>query len=69
MLEWVDCPFFIELSNDKRVSVNHSIDLADALSKHNIPHKLVLYPDDDHGLRKNKEKANIELVNWFREYL
>ena len=56
-------------TNDKRVSVNHSIDLAALLKKNNIPHKLVLYSDDDHGLRKNKEKANKELVSWFREYL
>lgn len=56
-------------TNDKRVSVNHSIDLADALSKNNIPHKLVLYPDDNHGLRQNKEKAHRELISWFREYL
>ncbi|KGK01571.1 alpha/beta hydrolase family protein [Thalassotalea sp. ND16A] len=56
-------------TNDKRVSVNHSIDLAAALKKNNIPHKLVLYPDDNHGLMQNKEKANKELVTWFREYL
>ena len=56
-------------TNDKRVSVNHSIDLAASLKKNNIPHKLVLYPDDDHGLMRNKEKANKELVRWFREYL
>lgn len=56
-------------TNDKRVSVNHSIDLAAALSKNNIPHKLVLYPDDNHGLIKNKEKANKELVSWFLKYL
>jgi len=56
-------------TNDKRVSVNHSIDLAAALQKYNIPHKLVLYPDDNHGLIHNKEKANQELVSWFRAYL
>ena len=56
-------------TNDKRVSVNHSVDLAAALSKNNIPHKLVLYPDDNHGLMINKEKAHKELVSWFREYL
>lgn len=55
--------------DDKRVSVNNSIELADALTKSSIPHKLVLYPGDDHGLMQNKEKANKELVNWFREYL
>ncbi|MCO4798140.1 MAG: S9 family peptidase [Colwelliaceae bacterium] len=55
--------------NDKRVSVKNSIVLAAALSKNNIPHKLVLYPDDNHGLMQNKEKANKELVNWFNKYL
>jgi len=56
-------------TNDKRVTFNQSIDLAEALSKNSIPHKLVLYPDDDHYLSNNKEKANKELVSWFREYL
>jgi dipeptidyl aminopeptidase/acylaminoacyl peptidase len=75
VLTWVDelspnIPILLlHGTNDKRVSVNNSIDLADALSKNNIPHKLVLYPDDNHGLSQNKEKANRELVSWFREYL
>ncbi|GHE95537.1 alpha/beta hydrolase family protein [Thalassotalea profundi] len=55
--------------DDKKVSVNNSIELASALAKNSIPHKLVIYPKDDHGLIKNKEKANEELVSWFREYL
>lgn len=56
-------------TNDKRVSVKHSKDFAAALSKHNIPHKLVLYPSDNHGLMINKAAANQELVNWFKKYL
>ncbi|NQZ21761.1 MAG: S9 family peptidase [Colwellia sp.] len=55
--------------DDKRASVNNSIALADALAKNNIPHKLVLYPEGDHGLTKNREKANKELVSWFHKYL
>jgi len=55
--------------NDKKVSAKNSIDLADALAKYNIPHKLVLYPEDNHALHKNKEKANKELVSWFNKYL
>ena len=55
--------------DDKRVSVNNSIELASALAKNNIPHKLVVYPKDDHGLWKNKEKANKEIVSWFQKYL
>ena len=55
--------------DDQRVSVNSSIALAAALSQNNISHKLVVYPDDNHFLMQNKDKANKELVNWFREYL
>lgn len=75
VLTWVDelspnVPILLlHGTNDKRVSVNHSIDLADALVQQKIPHKLVLYPQDNHGLVKNKNKANKELVNWFRKYL
>jgi dipeptidyl aminopeptidase/acylaminoacyl peptidase len=75
VLTWVDelspkIPILLlHGTDDKRVSVKDSIDLADALSKNNIPHKLVLYPDDDHGLRKNKAQANGELVSWFKKYL
>ncbi len=75
VLTWVDelspnVPILLlHGTNDERVSVNHSIDLADALVQQKIPHKLVLYPQDNHYLSKNNEKANKELVNWFRKYL
>jgi dipeptidyl aminopeptidase/acylaminoacyl peptidase len=75
VLTWVDelspnVPILLlHGTKDKRVSVNNSIDLADALSKNNIPHKLVVYQGDNHGLLKNKEKVNKELVHWFRKYL
>lgn len=75
VLKWIpelskDVPILLlHGTNDKRVSVNHSIDLAAALVKHNVPHKLVLYPEDNHGLHQNKEQANKELVSWFKEHL
>jgi len=75
VLTWVDelspnVPILLlHGTNDERVSVNHSIDLADALVQQKIPHKLVLYPQDNHGLVKNKNEVNKELVNWFRKYL
>jgi len=75
VLKWVDelspnIPILLlHGTKDKRVSVNHSIDLAAALSKNKVPHKLVLYPEDNHGLRQNREQANQELVNWFQAYL
>ncbi|TKB01990.1 S9 family peptidase [Alteromonas portus] len=54
---------------DKRVSVKHSEDFASELVRYNIPHKLVLYPNDSHGLIKNKEAANNEIVSWFHKHL
>ncbi|TPH14602.1 alpha/beta hydrolase family protein [Litorilituus lipolyticus] len=75
VLSWVDelspnIPILLlHGENDKRVSVKHSIHLAAALTEHKIPHKLVIYPDDDHGLRKNRESANKELVTWFKTNL
>lgn len=56
-------------SDDWRANVNHSISLAKGLKKHNIPHKLVLYPDDNHGIRQNKKTHNDEISNWFIKYL
>ncbi len=75
VMQWVDkLPINVPIlllhgTNDKRVSVKHSIDLAGALSKNKIPHKLVLYSEDNHYLSNNKDKANRELVSWFQKYL
>lgn len=55
--------------NDKRVSVNNSIEFAKALDSTKIPHKLVIYPDDNHGLQKNQSAANQEIINWFNKFL
>jgi len=55
--------------SDERVSVEHSITLAAALDKADMPHKLLLYPGDDHGLSQNKVQATQEIVTWFKQYL
>ena len=55
--------------SDERVSVEQSITLAEALEKADIPHNLVLYPGDNHGLVQNKAKATQEIVAWFNAYL
>ena len=55
--------------SDERVSVEQSITLAEALEKADMPHKLVLYPGDNHGLVQNKAKATQEIVAWFNTYL
>jgi dipeptidyl aminopeptidase/acylaminoacyl peptidase len=56
-------------TDDKKVSVKHSENFAAELAKNNIPHKLVLYPNDSHGLVRNKESSNKELVSWFQQHL
>ncbi len=55
--------------SDERVSVEQSISLAEALEKAGMPHKLVLYPGDNHGLTQNKVKATQEIVTWFNKHL
>ena len=55
--------------SDERVSVEQSITLAKALEKADMPHKLLLYPGDNHGLVQNKEKATQEIAAWFDKYL
>lgn len=75
VMKWVehlstDIPILLlHGTGDKRVSVKHSKDFAAALAKNKIPYKLVLYPNDNHGLDKNKEAAQTELVTWFQKYL
>lgn len=75
VLKWVDeLPTHVPVllmhgTNDKRVDVSHSKELAEALEKHNIPHKLVLFEGDNHTLLQNKEQSNKELVNWFHKHL
>jgi dipeptidyl aminopeptidase/acylaminoacyl peptidase len=55
--------------SDERVSVEQSITLAEVLEKADMPHKLVLYPGDNHGLVQNKFEATKEIVIWFNAYL
>lgn len=54
---------------DEKVSVKHSVLLAEELSKHNIPHELALYQGDNHGLWKHKQDSEQKLVEWFKQHL
>jgi len=55
--------------NDKRVSVENSKKFASLLEKEKRPHKLVVYPKDNHFLRLNAKKAEKEIIDWFKKYL
>ncbi len=51
---------------DDRVSVNDPIAMAARLQQLQRPHKLVVYPGDDHGLQGNWRSARDEILEWFR---
>ncbi|KZN51965.1 S9 family peptidase [Pseudoalteromonas luteoviolacea] len=75
VMTWVDklpkqTPILIMHGDkDKRVSVDNSIRFAKALAQHKVPHKLVVYQGDNHGLDLNREAAFSELSSWFHTYL
>lgn len=54
---------------DVRVEVAQSQMLAKALAEKSHPHKLVVYPDADHGMRPNRAEADAETAAWLKKYL
>lgn len=52
---------------DDRVNVEDSRAMAARLQQLGRPHKLVVYPGDNHGIRQNRQAARMELLNWFKE--
>lgn len=54
---------------DKRVNVENSIDLAQALKEVGHQHKLVIYDGDDHGLSNNQDNVIDEVDTWLTQYL
>ncbi|WP_019028913.1 prolyl oligopeptidase family serine peptidase [Colwellia piezophila] len=74
VLKWVDklpkAPVLLLHGDaDRRVNVEHSVKLASEFERLGYPHKLIIYPGDNHGLRKNSVKAKEEVVSWFKRYL
>lgn len=54
---------------DEQVSVERSIKLAELLEAAAKPHKLVIYPNDNHSISKHKAQALQETIAWFKHYL
>jgi len=54
---------------DKRVSVEQSISLANQLEIKKHPHKLVIYPNDNHGLVHHRKEMTKEITTWLRANL
>lgn len=56
-------------SADQHVDVKNSEKLATRLQQRQQPHKLVIYPLDDHGLRQHRRQADAEIAAWLEKYL
>ncbi|WP_158965366.1 S9 family peptidase [Paraglaciecola sp. L3A3] len=54
---------------DKRVNVEQSKSLASQLKGRNHPHKLVIYPNDNHGLVKHRKEMTQEIISWLKTSL
>ncbi len=54
---------------DNRTSVKEARSLDQILTKRNHPHRLVVYPGNDHGLVVPETQAMNETVDWFKRYL
>jgi len=55
--------------SDKKVNVEHSIQLSEKLKEHNIPHKLIVLKGAGHGLKSYRDSVITERENWFKQYL
>ncbi len=61
--------FLIHGEKDRRVNVGHSIRLATVLKILEHPHKLLVYPDDNHSLTQHRRRMMSEVVSWLDSYL
>lgn len=69
--EEIDTPvLLLHASNDNRVKLSHSENLAAAFKKHKIEHKLVIYEIDNGSVENNLQNLrDTELLAWFGEKL
>jgi len=50
---------------DWRVLTHQSINMAAVLERYNMPHRLIIYPDADHGM---PAEFAIEVFEWFMQH-
>ena len=56
-------------TDDWRVVPEMALDLSHAFLKKNIPHRLVLFENGDHGLSTHRKEVNAMVKNWLDTYL
>ena len=54
---------------DKNVAVTNATLLAEKLQERGQPHKLVIYPNGDHGVTQYRQQVRLEILSWFKQYL
>jgi dipeptidyl aminopeptidase/acylaminoacyl peptidase len=52
---------------DDRVHVDESRAMSARLQHLGHPHKLIVYPGDNHGLQRNRRAARAEILAWFEQ--
>lgn len=73
-IEWVEkassAPALIMHSrDDDKVSAQHSLKMAQTLSTLDRVYKLTIYEDGGHSLGVHSEKAFVDTIDWFDQYL
>ncbi|NMM48124.1 alpha/beta hydrolase family protein [Marinigracilibium pacificum] len=56
-------------TSDWRVRAEHSLLLAQELSKYRVPYRLILYEGGDHGISEYREEQQTETLEWFNRFL
>jgi dipeptidyl aminopeptidase/acylaminoacyl peptidase len=60
--------FLMHGDKDERAEIAETLRLADELAARKLPHQLVVYPGDDHGLNYNFEDAMARMGEWMRSH-
>lgn len=65
-----DAPALVVMGGkDELVPDKHGKWIAEAFERENVSHKLIIYPDANHGLGASRAAAVKEVVAWFDEHL
>lgn len=65
-----DAPSLVIMGGkDELVPPKHGRWIHEAFEKSKVVNKLIVYPDSDHGLSRNQDKAFQEALSWFNSHL
>lgn len=65
-----DAPALVIMGGqDELVPPRHGKWIAEALEKHGVKHKLIIYEESGHGLEGNHDGMHVEVTAWFEKHL